>query len=128
MRAVADEIRNVVDHRDCRVDHRMPSADATYGQVADAELVADMHGPPRLAELRGGLRVGVQDGLWVGIDQCGQPRRVGVVGMLMGDQDRREPGDALETVREVARIEQNRGRRTGITLEMREYARMAEMG
>jgi hypothetical protein len=38
----------------------------------------------------------------------------------MGDQDRREPGDALETVREVARIEQNRSVLTGITLEMRE--------
>ena len=98
----------------------MPSADAAHGQVADAELVADVHGPPRLAELRGGLRVGVQGGLWVGIDQCGQPRRVGVVGMLMGDQDRREPGDALETVREVARIEQNRRVLAGIALEIRE--------
>jgi hypothetical protein len=102
------------------MNHRVTSADATHGQVADGELVADVHGPPRLAELRRGLRIRVQRGLRIGIDQRRQPLCVGVVGMLMGDQDRRKPGDAFETVREVPRIEQNRRVVTGIALEIRE--------
>jgi hypothetical protein len=120
VRAVADEIRNVVDHRDFRVYHGMPPADAAHGQVSDAELVADVHRLPRAAELLGRLRVGVQGGLRVGIDQCREPLRVGVVGMLMGDQDRRQAGDALESVREVPGIEQHRRFLTGIALEIRE--------
>ena len=57
---------------------------------ADGELVADMHGPPRRAQLFGGLRIGVQRRLRVGVHQRGQPLGVGVVGMLMRDQDRRQ--------------------------------------
>ena len=74
MLAVADEIRNVVYHRDFGVNHRVPPADAAHGQVADAEFVADVHRLPRLAELCGGLRVGVQRGLRVGVEERGQPR------------------------------------------------------
>ncbi len=109
MTAIADEIRNVVYHRDFGVNHRVPPACTAHGEVADAEFVADVHRLPRAAELCGGLRVGVQRGLWVGVQESGQARRVGVVGMLMGDQDGRQVGDALETVGERTRIEQNRG-------------------
>ena len=70
------------------MDHRVPAADAADRQRADGELVADVHRPPRSAELFGGLRVGVQRGLRVGVDQRRQPFGVGVVRVLMGDQDR----------------------------------------
>ena len=107
--AVADEIRNIVDYRDFGVDHGVLSTDTAHSQVREPELVADVHGPPRLAEFGGGLRVGVQGCLRIALEQRGQPFGVSMVGMLMGDQDRREPGDALETVRENARIEQHSG-------------------
>jgi hypothetical protein len=32
-----------------------------------------------------------------------------VIGVLMSDHDRRQAGDALETVREISRVEQQRG-------------------
>ena len=80
------------------MDHGVLAADAADRQTTDGELVADVHGLPWAAQLSRGLRVGVQRRLRVGVHQCRQPRGVGVVGMLMGDQDRREPGDALEAV------------------------------
>jgi hypothetical protein len=43
-----------------------------------------------------------------------------VIGMLMGDQDCRQPGDALETVREGSGIEQDPSRLPRIALEIRE--------
>ena len=69
MAAVADEIRNVVYHRDFRVDHRVPPTGAPHGEMADAEFVADVHRLPRTAELCGGLGVRVQRGLRVGVDE-----------------------------------------------------------
>ena len=48
---VADQIRDVVDHRDLRMDHRVLAADAADGQRADGELVADVHRAPRIAQL-----------------------------------------------------------------------------
>ncbi len=83
------------------------------------ELVADVNGPSTAAQLCRRLRVGVQRRLRVGVQQRGQPLGVGVIGMLMGDQDRVQAGDALEAVREVSRIEQHRGR-GGIVLEIGE--------
>jgi hypothetical protein len=96
----------------------MTAADPAHGQVADGELVADMYRAPRLAELFGGLRVGVQRGLRVALDEGGQPRGVGVVGVLMGDQDRRKAGNALEAVRKRSRIKQHRGVSAGIAAEI----------
>ncbi len=109
MVTIADQVRNVVYDGDFRMDHGMPTADAADGQPVDGEFVTDLHGPPRRAQLCGGLRVGVQRRVRVGVDQCGQPRGVGVVGVLMGDENRRHAGDALESVREIARVEQQRG-------------------
>ncbi len=105
--AVADEVGDVVDDRDIRMNHRVLAADTADRQRADDELVADMHGSPRSAELFRGLRVGVQRRLRVGVDQRGQPLGVGMVGVLVRDQDRRQAGDALEAVREVSGIEQH---------------------
>ena len=96
----------------------MLAADAAHGQMTDGEFVADVHRAPRIAELRGGLRVGVQRRLRVGVEQRGQPLGVGVIGVLMGDQDRRQAGDALETVREGSRVEQHRRFATGIALKL----------
>ena len=59
-------------------------------------------------ELRRGHGVGVQLGLRIRLDEGREPGRVGVVGVLMGDQDRVQSGDALEPVREVAGVEQDR--------------------
>ena len=95
----------------------MPAADATHRQMPDADLVADVHGLPRATELNRGLRIGIQRGLRVGVDERRQPFDVSMVWMLMGDQDRREAGDALESVREIARIKQDRRVITGIVLK-----------
>ena len=45
-----------------------------------------------------------------------------VVGVLMGDHDRRQARDALEAVREITWVEQHRG-----VAEVGEYTGMAEM-
>ena len=41
--AVADEVRDVVYHRDFRVDDGMPATERADGQLADRQLVADVH-------------------------------------------------------------------------------------
>ena len=111
MLTVAHQIRNIVDHRDFRVDHRVPTAHAADRQTVDGELLARMHrrqAPPSWAAVAG---IGVQRRTRIGLHQRRQPLGVGVVGMLMRDQDRRQPGDALEPVGEVPGIEQDGGRR-----------------
>ena len=55
------------------MDDRVPAADAAHRQMADAELVTDVDRAPRFAELLGGLRVGVQGRLRVGLEKRGQP-------------------------------------------------------
>ena len=54
------------------------------------------------------------------VEQSREAFGVGVVGVLMGDQDRRQPGDALESVGEDAGIEENGGLGAGIVGEPRE--------
>ena len=49
-------------------------------------------------------------------------RRVDVVGVLMGDHDRGQPGDAFEAMREISRVEQQGG-----VAEVGEYTGMAKM-
>ena len=124
---VADEIGNVVDDGDFRVDHRVPAADATHSQVPDVQLVADLNCLPRSAELGRRLRVGVESGLRVCVDERGQSCGIDVVGMLMGDQDRRQPGDALEPMGEAARVEQHRGFVFSALGEARQETGMTEM-
>ena len=63
------------------------------------------HGAPSCAAVCGSA---YSAACGIGFDQRGQPRGVGVIGVLMRDQDRREPGDAFEAVREVPRVEQHR--------------------
>ena len=55
MRTIADQIRNVVDDRDFRVDDGMSAASAADGQAADGELVAGVDRLPAAAELGRGL-------------------------------------------------------------------------
>ena len=98
------------------------AAERADGQLTDRQLVTDMHGLARRGKLCGGLRVGVERGARVGVQQGGQPFRVHVVGVLMGDHDRGQAGDALEAVREVTGIEQHRG-----VAEVGENAGMTEM-
>ena len=95
--------------------------------MTDGERVPGVHGRPRLAQLCRGLRIGVQLGLRIRLQQGGQPRGVGVVGMLMGDQDRVQAGDALETVREVPGIEQHRRLAFGAVAEAGQQAGVAEV-
>ena len=120
--AVADEVRDVVYHRDFRVDDGVPAADRADGQLADRQFVADVHRAARHAQLLGGLRVGVERGARIAVQQRGQSLLIHVVGVLMGDHDRGQAGDALEAVREISRVEQHRG-----VAEVGEYAGMAEM-
>ena len=115
-------IRNVVYHWDFRVNDGMLAAERADRQLTDRQLVADMDGLARRGKLCGGLRVGVERGARIGIEEGRQPLLIHVVGVLMGDHDRGQAGDALEAVREVTRIEQHRG-----VAEVGENARMAEM-
>ncbi|AGL26269.1 hypothetical protein J113_05540 [Mycobacterium tuberculosis CAS/NITR204] len=74
------------------------------------------------AQLRRRLRIGVQLGSRVVLEQGRQPRDVYVIGVLVGDQDRGQTGDSLEAVRESTGIEEQ----AGLT-ELSEEAGMAEM-
>ncbi len=109
MVALVDQIGNVVYHWDLRVDYRVPAAEGPDGQRPHRQLVADLHRMARLAELRGSLCVGVQRGTRVGIEQGGQARDVDVVRVLMGNHDRGQPGDSLETMCESAGIKEQAG-------------------
>ena len=89
MVAVANEKRNVLDHRDFRVNDGVFAADGANRQLTDPQLVTDVHRLARRAQLGGGLRIGVKRGVRVALEQRRQPRDVDVVGVLMGDQDGR---------------------------------------
>ena len=106
------------------MDDGVLSAERADGQLTDRQFVADVHRLARRGQLLGGLRVGVKRGARIAVQKGGQALRVDVVGVLVGDHDRGQAGDALEAVREVARIEQHRrvaeiGKNAGMT-EMRE--------
>jgi hypothetical protein len=104
---IPDQIRNVFYHRDFRVDDRVPATDGPNGQLTDLQLVANMYRLAGLAELFGGLRIGVERGIRVALDQRRQPGDIDVVGVLVGDQDGGQAGDSLETVREGTGIKQH---------------------
>ena len=87
----------------------MPAANGPDCQLTDPELVADVHRLAGLAELCGGLRIGVERGVRVALEQRRQPGDIDVVGVLVGDQDGGQAGDSLETVREGAGIEEHAG-------------------
>ena len=53
------------------------------------------------------MRIGIQRGIRVALEQRRQPRDVDVVGVLMGDQDGRQAGDPFETVREGTGIKKH---------------------
>jgi hypothetical protein len=91
------------------MDHGMPTADGPNGQLSDLQLVADVHGPARRAQRGGGLRIGVQRGIGVALEQRRQPRDVDVVRVLVRDQDCGQAGDSLEAVREVTGIKEQAG-------------------
>jgi hypothetical protein len=104
---VPDQIRNIFYYRDFRVDDRVPAADGPNGQLTDLQLVANMYRLAGLAELYGGLRIGVERGIRVALEQRRQPGDIDVVGVLVGDQDGGQPGDSLETVREAAGVKEH---------------------
>ena len=89
------------------MDHGVPAADGPNCQLADRQLVADMHRLAWRAKLGCGLRVGVQRGPRVAFEQRRQPGSIDMVGVLMGDQDGRQAGDSLETVCERTGIEED---------------------
>ena len=86
--AVPDEVRDVIYHRDFRVDDGVPATDRADGQLADRQFVADVHRAARHAQLLGGLRVGVERGARIAVQQRGQSLLIHVVRVLMGDHDR----------------------------------------
>ena len=51
------------------MDDRVPAADSTDGQPIDGEIVADVHRAPVAAELGGGVGVGIERRIGVGLDQ-----------------------------------------------------------
>ena len=79
-----------------RVDDRMrPPTPRTVRWRS--RFVADVHRAPRTAERFGGLRISLQRVLRMA-RRVRAAARCRVVGVLMGDQDGRRTGDALETV------------------------------
>jgi hypothetical protein len=55
------------------------------------------------------LRVGVQRGVRVGVDERWESRGVDVIGVLVGDQDGGQAGDSLEAVGEGTGIKEHAG-------------------
>ena len=84
---VADEVRDVVDHRDLRVDDGMTATSPTDGHPVDIKLVTDLHRLPLPAENGGGLWVGIQRCVGVGLDKGGKPLGISVIRVLMRDQN-----------------------------------------
>lgn len=68
--SITDEVRDVVDDQDVRVDDGacVPPA---HRQVTDRQGIADVHGLPRTTQLRRGHGVGVQLGLRIRLDRAG---------------------------------------------------------
>jgi hypothetical protein len=107
MAGIPDQIRNILYDRDFRVDDRVPATDGPDGQLTDLQLVANMYRLAGLAELCGGLRIGVERGIRVALEQRRQPGDIDVVGVLVGNQDGGQAGDSLETVREATGIKKH---------------------
>ncbi|BCZ22715.1 hypothetical protein MTY59_25700 [Mycobacterium senriense] len=91
------------------MDDRVFAADRANRQFTDVQLVADVDFATGRAKLGGGLRIGVKRRIRVTLKQCRQPFGVDMVGMLMGDQDGRQAGDSLESVREGTGVEEQAG-------------------
>jgi hypothetical protein len=68
MLAVTDQVRDVVYHWDFRMDDGMSATECADGQLADGQLVADMHRLARRIKLLAGLRVGVERGAGIGVE------------------------------------------------------------
>ena len=120
---VTDDERGVVDDRHVGVDHGVTSAGAADGEGAEGDALAGPHGGPVPVEQIRRLRVGEQCRVGVRVEEGGQSRGVGVVGVLVGHEDRVETGEAFESVREVSGVEED------LRAEMLdEEAGVAEMG
>jgi len=89
------------------MNHGVPAADGPDGQLPDLQLVTDVHRPARVAQLGGGLRIGVERRIRVALEQRRQPPDVDVVGVLVSDEDGGETGDSLEAVREGTGIKKH---------------------
>ena len=98
------------------------SARSGHLDVADAEPVARPDAGPAPTELFSRLRIAVEHGVGIRFGQFGQPRRVGVIGVLMCHEDGVEAGDAFESVREVAGIEEDLR-----AVQLHEHTGMAKM-
>src|SRR5665647_1858348 len=70
----------------------------------------------------GGLRLGIQQSLWVGLQHRRKPLQVNVIRVLMGDQDDVEPGDVHDARREHPRVDQD-----ALAAGLDEQAGMSEM-
>jgi hypothetical protein len=104
---VPDQIRNILYHRDFRVDDSVAPTDGPNGQLTDLQLFANIYRLAGLAQLFGGLRIGVERGIRVALQQRRQPGDIDVVWVLVGDQDGGQTGDSLETVREATGIKEH---------------------
>jgi len=76
----------------------MGSADTADLDAADGEFLARVCGRPPITELRRGHRIRVQRCVRIAFHQCRKTLEVDVVGVLVGDQNGVESGDALEAV------------------------------
>ena len=55
------------------MDDRVPAADGPNGQLTDLQLVANVYRLAGLAQLFGGLRIGVERGIRIALEQRRQP-------------------------------------------------------
>ena len=76
-------------------------------EVQVSALRKHSDGQPGLDQQRRTHRVGMHRGPGVGPDQCRKPLLVEVVGVLVGDEDRIQVGEVLETRREAARVDED---------------------
>jgi hypothetical protein len=106
-----DQVAVVRDQRDVPVDLGVvPGPDDGDLGTAQRQPVARCRGAGvDPVELLRGLPVGDQGGVRVGAEQGPQLVGVDVVEVLMGDQDRVQPVEGLESGRERARVEQQPG-------------------
>jgi hypothetical protein len=75
------------------MDHSVLYAEDPYGKAPGIQHLASSHhlsGNPSLAQLLRGVRIGHDESLRVGFDQSSDPVHIQMVGVLMGDQDRRK--------------------------------------
>ena len=104
------------------MNDRVLAACAGHLNLTDAEVLTRPNGIPPATELGRSLRIAVQSRVGIRVDESGQTLWIRVIRVLMRYENGVEAGHALETVREIARIEEDFR-----TVQFDKYTGMAKM-